>query len=215
MFHLSSKQLLQFCPTGVELEIYISAGVSVLLWPTIFLNDRVVVPHVAEFHHLSKVPPLDNDAFCRAEYVWAVILKQHCKWMKVCVWVHHLYSVRDVFNFIKMASLTPLSNQWCFLERIWTSLSSKECSFVFQVEVEGWLWSTGIGPPALAHVFMEWWLSFTNVQVITSLTTLNHIAQFVSGCFALWVDQSLPQSVPWFEVDRNVVVVEDPFEFLR
>lgn len=59
-------------------------------------------------------------------------------------------------------------------------------------------------------------LSFPNVQVARFLTTLNgkhHVALVVSGCFVLRVVQSLPQGVPYFEVDLDVVVVEDPFSF--
>lgn len=44
-FRLSSKQILLFCPTGVEVEIYILlAGVSFFSWPRKSPNDRVVVP---------------------------------------------------------------------------------------------------------------------------------------------------------------------------
>lgn len=61
-------------------------------------------------------------------------------------------------------------------------------------------------------------LCFLNVKgcaFLAALHCIHYITLLVSRCFVLRVDKLLPQGVTGHEVNRGVVLVENPSEFFR
>ena len=50
---------------------------------------------------------------------------------------------------------------------------------------------------------------------LAALNSMNYIILFMPGCFVLRVDKFLPQHVGRFEVNWDVMFIEDPPEFLN
>ena len=152
---------------------------------------RVVIPHV------SCWPDWHS---CRL----LGLVGSRCEWVLSCLG-SQLKTALSVDG--KKCCRPPA--QWWWFDR-W--ILSKECPIFFRCN-----WTAESWPQELCHSLIEGLFSFTYVQIcviLALLSSINYITLLMPGCFILRVEKLPPQCVTGFEVNRDVVFIEN-LEFLR
>lgn len=74
--------------------------------------------------------------------------------------------------------------------------------------------SVGVGPAILVQPFLQGLFGFPDVLfivVVIVMDGVHHITLFITKNYVLGRNQILPEGVHRYEVDRDVVLVENPF----
>ena len=129
------------------------------------------------------------------------------------VLLHLLWS--KMFQFDIDGVLYSFFKPAVFSDQDASLLSSKEF-FSFRCKWTAESWPEEL--PSCVVTFVERMFCLTSVQmctVLSALMSINYIILFMPGCFVLRMDNFLPQCVGRFEVNQDMIFIEDPPEFLR